>query len=81
MFITSPKVAKEQATVKVKTHVENEGSANKETTLLTEIVDAGGAVAASKEDKISIAGGSSTYFEQSLVVNQPRLWSPDTPEL
>ena len=81
VFITSPKVAKEQATVKVKTHVENEGSANKETTLLTEIVDAGGAVAASKEDKISIAGGSSTYFEQSLVVNQPRLWSPDTPEL
>ena len=81
VFITAPEVAKDRATVKVKTHVENEGKESKETTLLTEIVGESGEVVASQEDKVSIAGGEKKYFNQSLQVTNPRLWSPDTPEL
>lgn len=81
VFITAPKVTKEKATVKVKTHVENEGSESKDTTLLTEIVDENGDVAVSKEDKLSIKSGEKEYFHQSLEVNNPRLWSPDSPKL
>ena len=81
VFITAPKVAKEKATVKVKTHVENEGKESKETTLLTEIVDESGQTVASKEDTVSIGKGEKKYSNQSLEVTNPRLWSPDTPEL
>lgn len=81
VFITAPEVAKDKATVKVKTHVENEGKENKETTLLTELLDEGGNVVVSKEDKLSIESGKAQYFNQSLQVTNPRLWSPDTPEL
>lgn len=81
VFITAPKVAKEKATVKVKTHVENEGQESKETTLLTEIVDENGQTVVSKEDTVSIGKGEKKYFNQSLEVTNPRLWSPDTPEL
>ncbi|WP_461813140.1 discoidin domain-containing protein [Faecalimonas sp.] len=81
VFITSPEVNKEKATVKVKTHVENEGKENKEMTMLTQIVDSSGKIVASKEDRGVIASHEKKYFHQSLYVTNPRLWSPNTPEL
>lgn len=81
VFITAPGVSREEATLKVKTHVENETSGKEEVTLLTELLDADGTVAAQKEDRMELGAGRAETFEQSMTVSNPRLWSPNTPNL
>ena len=80
VFLTSPSVSKESATVNAKTEVENTGSSDASVTMVTEIVD-GDSVVASKEDTQTVAGGEKYSFSQDLTVSNPRLWSVDTPEL
>lgn len=80
VFLTSPSVSKESATVNAKTEVENTGSSDASVTMVTEIVD-GDSVVASKEDTQTVGAGEKYSFSQDLTVSNPRLWSVDTPEL
>lgn len=80
VFLTSPSVAKDSATVNAKTEVENTGSADASVTMVTEIVD-GDSVVASQEDTQTVGAGEKYSFSQDLTVSNPRLWSVDTPEL
>lgn len=80
VFLTSPSVSKESATVNAKTEVENTGSSDASVTMVTEIVD-GDSVVASKEDTQTVGAGEKYSFSQNLTVSNPRLWSVDTPEL
>ncbi|MBM6871575.1 discoidin domain-containing protein, partial [Pseudoflavonifractor phocaeensis] len=82
VFLTSPAVSKESATVNAKTEVENSSGSDAELTLRTEIIDAdGSSVVAAAEDTQTVASGAKYSFSQDLTVAQPRLWSTDTPEL
>lgn len=81
VFITAPAVSEAEATLKVKTHVENETSNREEVTLLTELLDENGSVVGSKEDRQELNAGAAGSFGQSLTVQNPALWSPDTPKL
>ena len=81
LFLTAPSVTKESATVKAQTDVKNEGAQAEDTTVRTEIVDEDGSVVATKEDTASIEAGERYAFTQELVVENPRLWSVNTPEL
>lgn len=81
VFVTAPEVSKDSALVKVKTHVENETGESKEVTLITELLDQNENIIVSKEDTITIDSKNTNNFEQSLTVENPRLWSPNTPEL
>ena len=81
IFLTAPSVTKESATVQAQTDVKNEGEQAQDTTVKTEIVDEDGGVVATKEDTTTIAAGESHAFVQKLVVENPRLWSINTPEL
>ena len=81
VFITAPAVSEQEAELKVKSHVENETQEKKEVTLLTELLDENGNAVASKEDTMELAAEAAGSFTQSLIVENPRLWSPDTPEL
>lgn len=80
VFLTSPTVGKDSATVTAKTQVENAGTGSADVTLVTEILDGGSAVA-TKEDSHTIPAGEKYTFDQDLTVSNPRLWSVDTPEL
>ncbi len=80
VFLTSPSVSKESATVNAKTEVENTGSSDASVTMVTEIVD-GDSVVASQEDTKTVGAGEKYSFSQDLTVSNPRLWSVDTPEL
>ena len=80
VFLTSPAVGKDSATVTAKTQVENAGTGSADVTLVTEILDGGSAVA-TKEDSHTIPAGEKYTFDQDLTVSNPRLWSVDTPEL
>ncbi len=81
IFITTPKVSEGSAQVKVKTHIENDSNQTEEVTLVTEILDPDGEVVASGTDSMEIGAEAAEEYIQTITVEEPRLWSPDTPEL
>lgn len=76
-YITTPFVSEEYASVKLKTEIEN--SDNNEVRIVTEILDANNQVVATKDNTLKINHGKP--FEQNFIVNNPNLWSPETPYL
>lgn len=76
-YITTPFVSEEYASVKLKTEIEN--SDNNEVKIVTEILDAENKVVATKDNTLKINHGKP--FEQNFIVNNPALWSPETPYL
>lgn len=76
-FVTTPYVSKEYASVNLKTELVNtNGEAVR---VLTEIKDAEGKIVSKKDNTMKINHGKP--FEQNLIVDQPKLWSPETPYL
>lgn len=74
-YITTPFVSEEYASVKLKTEIEN--SDNNDVRIVTEILDADNKVVATKDNTLKISHGKP--FEQNFIVNNPNLWSPETP--
>lgn len=75
--ITTPYVKDEYASVCLHTTILNAGKT--ELTVTTDIVDADGQVVSSKTNKGYINHGQP--FTQNFIVEQPKLWSPETPVL
>ena len=76
-FVTTPFVDKEYASVNLKTELMN---TNGQTVrVLTEIKDSEGKIVSKKDNTMKINHGKP--FEQNLIVDQPNLWSPETPYL
>jgi beta-galactosidase len=66
------------AMIEIQTNVENEGSADSDVTVTTEIVDTSGTVVASAEDTQTIAHGKTPLlFDQKAMVANPTLWYPN----
>lgn len=90
-FITTPKCSESAATVSVRTTVRNDGAAPENApagaTLLTTLIDADGQVVARDERPICFekdaAGALSRTLDvqQEMTIAQPRLWSPQKPNL
>ncbi len=76
-YITTPFVSEEYASIKLKTEIEN--SKNEDVRIVTEIKDKDGKTVATKDNTLKINHGKA--FEQNLIVNNPKLWSPETPYL
>lgn len=75
--LATPHVSAEYASVCLKTTVE--GAGTKDVRILTQILSPEGEVVASKDNTMKINHGQP--FEQNLLVDAPRLWSPETPYL
>ncbi|MBD8490698.1 DUF4982 domain-containing protein [Echinicola sp. CAU 1574] len=77
-FVTTPYVSEEYASVNIKTQLENvpEGTDLK---IITEIMDDEGKAVAVKENTQKLNHGRP--LEQYLTVNNPQLWSPESPNL
>ena len=71
-FITTPFISESEAQVNIKTKVSGENL-----TLVTTVFDADGKEVSSNKTQ-TIFGNE---FEQNLKVNNPKLWSPETPYL
>jgi beta-galactosidase len=80
-FVTTPRVAKEAATIHVETRVRNTKAAAVNCTLVTALVDGEGKVLQTAEAPGEIGPNAQYQFEQSLVVEKPALWSVSTPYL
>lgn len=84
VFITTPDVSAEKATVKVRTTIVNNGSATKTVTVKTKLFNPRGQdVATSKTELVAheIAAGKSLTVEEDYTVAHPQLWDLDNPSL
>lgn len=83
VFVTTPKVTAQKATVHVKTWVTNESAANKSVVIQTKLYDPAGKLVgvAVKSVAQPVAAGATVTFEQDNAVNSPKLWSDKTPVL
>jgi beta-galactosidase len=81
VFVTTPQVSAEAATVQVETTVLNEGEARQTIILRSRVVAPDGSVAASAEAPVPLGAGQSKAVAQEIEFAAPQLWSPDAPSL
>jgi beta-galactosidase len=82
VFVTTPDIGAESATVAVSTTVQNDGSTSASVAVTTTISDASGAtIAFSETEAHSLVAGASAPIAQTLIVPSPQLWSVSTPYL
>lgn len=75
-YITTPFISEEYASVRLRTEIAN---GDKEIRIITEIRDAEGKTVVFKDNTQQINHGRA--FEQNFIVDNPKLWSPETPYL
>ena len=81
-FVTTPQVSQESGTVNVKTEVVNDSGVAKSTRVQTLVLDATGKAVAQLESTQTIAARATNVFDQtSAPVANPKLWSPEHPNL
>lgn len=79
--ITTPKIATNSATVRVRTKILNEQAAEREIVLVSEIIGDAGEVLSAAQSSGKISANGEKEFDQNLEVPNPQLWSPDAPYL
>ena len=78
-YVVSDKVSDAQADLKVQTRVANESDASVQVKVRSSLIDAEGQIVASGETDCPVEAGKESETSQSLQVEQPELWSVDTP--
>jgi beta-galactosidase len=81
VFVTTPQVSADKATVHVKTTVVNQGKQSQKVVLQTSLVGMDGSSGYSAESTQTIAAGKSMIFDQDITVPKPNLWNVDKPFL
>ncbi|HEX2925429.1 MAG TPA: carbohydrate-binding protein [Ruminiclostridium sp.] len=82
MSVATPSVTNSSAKADVSTKILNQGSTEKTVTLKTTLVDASGKeVAANTASAVKIAANGNNTFNQSFTVENPHLWSTNSPYL
>jgi beta-galactosidase len=81
VFVTTPKVASDQAVVHVQTTVVNQSDTQREVTLQTTILAPDGKAVQPAEASQTIPAGKSVDFQQDITVKNPQLWDLDHPNL
>ncbi len=80
-YITTPKVSKNTAEVKMATTIENSSSKEKSIKVESRILGANGKKIASKTSNVQIEQGKQTTVDQSMKFDNPMLWSIKAPNL
>ncbi|MDF9842628.1 MULTISPECIES: beta-galactosidase GalA [unclassified Paenibacillus] len=80
-YITTPEVAKDQATVNIRTIIRNNYTEGLQVSLQTVIYDGSGLQVCARSADTYAEWLSETELAQSFQVEQPILWGPDSPYL
>jgi beta-galactosidase len=80
-YITTPAVSDAQATIAIKTRIQNRGSKPARITLETSIFDADGKPAGRAQDEYIVPAGGEQTAEQTATVPNPQRWDIDMPHL
>ena len=78
-YVVSDNVSDAQADLKIQTRVANESDASVQVKVRSSLIDAEGQIVASGETECSVEAGKESETSQTLQVEQPELWSVDTP--
>lgn len=82
VYITTPEVSKEKAIVKIRSLITNESNSKYRVKQENRVIDQNGKVLFSKESKIKLDQEvTNTVVEEQIQIDQPNLWSPDSPYL
>ncbi|MGA1997573.1 MAG: glycoside hydrolase family 2 TIM barrel-domain containing protein, partial [Bryobacteraceae bacterium] len=81
VFVTTPAVSRDAATVVATVRIENRGDTKQEVRVRTRLVDSTGTLAAAGDKEQTVAAGSEATVEQTLDVESPQLWSTATPRM
>jgi hypothetical protein len=81
VFVTTPEVSAKQATANVNMRLSNETDADAEVRINAFLLDAEGATAAAAQVTRALPGGAGAEIDLQLHVENPVLWSPETPYL
>jgi beta-galactosidase len=79
--VTTPKVTSSSAEVQLATNIVNEGKTNMEITLNTNLIDAKGKLVGTTKSNVMLAANGKTEVKQKINIVNPKLWSPETPQL
>ena len=82
-FVTTPKAAADEATVKVQTMLVNDGKASVAPKVRITLMDAqtGKAVGRFSSTEQALAAGATRQFETTIRLQHPKLWNLETPHL
>jgi beta-galactosidase len=81
IFATFPTVAAEESTVQVQTDVANESDQRRICTIVQELIDSDGNIAATNSASVAVPARTSHAATQTMKVRNARLWHPDNPQL
>lgn len=81
VYVTTPEVAKDAATVNVEITIENGGAAAKRANTRTRLLEATGAVAGESQTAVNVAANGSVKTTCAVRVANPKLWSPTDPHM
>ncbi|MGP4038579.1 glycoside hydrolase family 2 TIM barrel-domain containing protein [Gracilibacillus sp. D59] len=81
VFVTTPEVSAEEATVAVNVQLTNETNQSEEIQIINTLFDQSGDLIGSSSETKFISEESSIKVDQTIVINEPNLWSPDHPYL
>jgi beta-galactosidase len=81
VFVTTPQVSAEAATIEVETMVLNEGETRQTPILRSRVLGPDGSEVASVEAPVPVGGGQDKAVTQQIEIAAPALWSPDAPAL
>ncbi len=81
VHITTPKVSSSIAEVLSTSTVLNTGKTNMQITLKTNLIDAKGKIAGTTKKEILVPANSKAVVEQKIDIINPKLWSPENPQL
>ncbi len=81
VYVTTPQVSFEEATVRVQTTIENDKETAQNVVLKSVIYGPDNHVCITMESRAEIPAGGQQLVNQEKVVKSPQLWSPETPNL
>lgn len=81
VFVHFDRISEKSAQVYVKTEVENTAKHTESVTVETTLTDANGNLIRRTSGRLSLKAGEKKSLDQQMQVNNPKLWSPDTPYL
>lgn len=81
LFVSYADVSEKKATVNLKAHIRNNSLRDEKITVRFTLATGDGEVVKQTARKLSLKKGNAIHTESSIVVENPRLWSPDTPYL
>lgn len=81
VFVSTPEASAARAKVLVRTRLENDSAKSAEVSLRTTLLSPDGKAVGKGQSQATISAGGHGQTAQEIVLEQPKLWSPESPSL